>query len=118
MLYVCSVDRSFYPAARSGSGWCSTQVGEYAPEARPASRQHQLQPPTQAAPASTAPTAPAGSIHKPTCRVLPFFVHRQTRGNLFIFERFGRGTIQSFTDSSRCRTHAQTHHTRSHAKNI
>ena len=38
-------------AASSGGGQCSTQVGGYAPETRPASRQHQLQPPKQAAPA-------------------------------------------------------------------
>ena len=38
-------------AASSGGGRRSTQVGEYAPEARPTSRQHQLQPPKQAAPA-------------------------------------------------------------------
>ena len=38
-------------AASSGGGRRSTQAGEYAPEARPTSRQHQLQPPKQAAPA-------------------------------------------------------------------
>ena len=37
--------------ASSGGGRRSTQVGEYAPETRPTSRQHQLQPPKQAAPA-------------------------------------------------------------------
>ena len=31
-------------AASSGGGWRSTQVGGYAPETRPTSRQHQLQP--------------------------------------------------------------------------
>ena len=38
-------------AASSGGGRRSTQVGGYAPETRPTSRQHQLQPPKQAAPA-------------------------------------------------------------------
>ena len=38
-------------AASSGGARRSTQAGEYAPEARPTSRQHQLQPPKQAAPA-------------------------------------------------------------------
>ena len=37
-------------AASSGGGRRSTQVGGYAPETRPTSRQHQLQPPKQAAP--------------------------------------------------------------------
>ena len=37
--------------ASSGGGQRSTQVGGYAPETRPTSRQHQLQPPKQAAPA-------------------------------------------------------------------
>ena len=36
--------------ASSGGGRRSTQAGEYAPEARPTSRQHQLQRPKQAAP--------------------------------------------------------------------
>jgi hypothetical protein len=54
-------------AARSGNGWRSTQAAEYAPDARPTSRQHQLKPPTQAAPAPIAPTAPLDlSIHKPS----------------------------------------------------
>ena len=38
-------------AASSGGGRRSTQVGGYAPETRPTSRQHQLHPPKQAAPA-------------------------------------------------------------------
>ena len=38
-------------AASSGGGRRSTQAGGYAPETRPTSRQHQLQPPKQAAPA-------------------------------------------------------------------
>ena len=37
--------------ASNGGGWRSTQVGGYAPETRPTSRQHQLQRPKQAAPA-------------------------------------------------------------------
>lgn len=37
--------------ASSGGERCSTQVGKYAPETRPTSRQHQPQPPKQAAPA-------------------------------------------------------------------
>ena len=37
--------------ASSGGGRRSTQVGGYALETRPTSRQHQLQPPKQAAPA-------------------------------------------------------------------
>ena len=53
-------------AASSGGGRRSTQVGGYAPETRPTSHQHQLQTPKQAAPALCAPTAPAGSIHKPS----------------------------------------------------
>ena len=37
-------------AASSGGGRRSTQVGGYAPETCPTGRQHQLQPPKQAAP--------------------------------------------------------------------
>ena len=49
-------------AASSGGRQRSTQVGGYAPETRPSSRQHQLQPPKQAAPALHSAAAPAGSI--------------------------------------------------------
>jgi hypothetical protein len=46
-------------AASSGGGRRSTQVGGYALETRPTSRQHQLQPPKQAAPALHRDSSPS-----------------------------------------------------------
>ena len=50
-------------AASSGGRQRSTQVDGYAPETRPSSRQHQLQPPKQAAPALHSAAAPASWIY-------------------------------------------------------
>ena len=68
-------------AASSGGGWRSTHVGGYAPEARPTSRQHQLQPPKQAAPAlhsacSSAKAATAVAIWGAALHAMQCLMHR------------------------------------------
>ena len=68
-------------AASSGGGQRSTQVGGYAPETRPTSRQHQLHPPKQAAPALHSALSALWSTQETTgLAIRPFFVHRRKRG--------------------------------------